>query len=198
MKNIVFDMGNVLINYDPEHFVARAGVDSPEDRELLLDAVFRSPQWPLLDLGEMDEAGLEAVALPRLPERLHAVARDLIHHWEVPMEPIPGMADFIRECRDRGCGVYLLSNASVRQREYWDDIPGREYFDGAVVSAYEHCVKPMPGIYVALLERYGLRAEDCLFVDDMQPNVDGAVAVGMRGFRFTGDIDALRRAAFPE
>lgn len=195
MNNIVFDMGGVLINYDPEHFVQRE--DLPEsDRALLLAAVFRSPEWPMLDRGTMDEEDMLPLALARLPERLHAVARRLVLHWEEPVEPIPGMADLVADCKAAGKRVYLLSNASRRQREYWPRIPGHACFDGRVVSAFEGLVKPDPAIYRVLLERFALDPADCLFIDDMQKNVDGARAVGMQAVRFTGDVEALRQEIF--
>ena len=192
INNIVFDMGGVLINFDPEHFVDRENL-SEADRALVMAAVFRSPEWPMLDRGTMNEADMLPIALKKLPERLHAVARRLILNWEEPVEPIPGMAELIAECKAKGRRVYLLSNASRRQREYWPLIPGHEHFDGWVVSAFEGVVKPDPVIYRTLLERFGLDPADCLFIDDMQKNVDGARAVGMNAVRFTGDVAALRQ-----
>ena len=69
IRNVVFDMGNVLIRFDPVHFVERAGVESPEDRKALLDAIFFSPEWPGMDRGDLDEPELYAIARRRLPER---------------------------------------------------------------------------------------------------------------------------------
>ena len=73
------------------------------------------------------------------------------------------------------------------------DIPGSRYFDGAVVSAFEGCVKPDAKIFRNLLERFHLRAEESLFVDDVQENVAGAERAGLMGFHFTGDVNALRK-----
>ncbi len=195
MNNIVFDMGGVLINFKPDHFLDRENL-SEADRALVMAAVFRSPEWPLLDMGAMDEADMLPIALSKLPERLHAVARRLILNWEEPVEPIPGMAALIADCKAAGKKVWLLSNASRRQPEYWPLIPGHELFDGGVVSAFERVVKPDPVIYNILLERFGPDPADCLFIDDMQKNVDGACAVGMNAVLFTGDVEALRRAIF--
>lgn len=194
IRNVVFDMGNVLIRFDPVHFVERAGIENKEDRQALLDAVFHSPEWPLMDRGDLDESDLYEIARRRLPERLHAAAHELIFSWERPMEPIPGMADLARDCKAAGMKVYLLSNASRRQTEYWPDIPGSECFDGAVISALLRLVKPDAAIYRALLERYRLNAEETVFIDDMPVNVAGAIEAGMRGIVFDGDVAALRRA----
>ena len=198
MPNIIFDMGNVLIHFKPERFIEREGVADGADRRLLLETIFRSPDWPRLDLGELKEDGLAALLLPRLPERLRGVGQRLICRWYDPIEPIPGMADLVRACKARGWGVYLLSNAGLNHREYWPGVPGSECFDGAVVSAFEGCLKPDPAIYRTLLARYRLDPVDCVFVDDMPANVRGATAVGMRGVVFDGDVDALRRAIFGE
>ena len=192
MKNLIFDMGGVLITYDPEYFLTRAGIDDPGDRDMLMAAVFRSEEWGMLDKGTLDEAGLEPIALSKLPERLHAVARELIYNWCTPLEPIPGMAELIAAYKARGLGIYLLSNASTAQPKYWPDIPGSGLFDGMVVSALEKRVKPEPEIFQILLDRYGLKAEDCVFIDDMQKNVDAAEAVGIKGIRFDGNVDHLR------
>ena len=194
MRNLIFDMGGVLIRFDPEYFLTREGVHDPDDRELLMKAVFHSPEWAMMDMGTLDEAGMEPIALKKLPPRLHAVAHRLIFDWNKPLEPIAGMADFIRECKGKGYGIYLLSNASTAQPAYWREIPGSEYFDGAVVSALEKCVKPQPEIFRILLDRYDLRAGDCVFIDDIQRNVDGAQAVGIEGIHFTGDMDELKAA----
>ena len=196
LQNIIFDMGNVLINYDPVHFVEREGIADAADRELLLNTIFRAEGWAKLDSGEMVEAELESQVLPALPARLHAAAHRLIFAWERRIEAIPGMEALIQECKGRGLGVYLLSNASLRQPEYWKDVPCSRFFDGAVVSACERCVKPDPEIYRRLLDRYGLEAGECVFVDDVQANVDGAVAAGMCGIRFEGSAEKLREALF--
>ena len=193
LKNIVFDMGNVLITYDPAYFIRRAGVACPQDQALLLSAVFNSADWPLLDLGTLTEAELLPRACKRLPERLHSAARELIFNWNRPLMPIAGMAELVRDCKRAGLGVYLLSNASRRQREYWHSVPGSEYFDGTVISALQGCVKPAPEIYEYLLKHFGLSADECLFVDDVAENVRGAERIGMRGFQFCGDAAALRK-----
>lgn len=193
IRNLVFDMGNVLIKYDPAHFIARMGVERAADRELLLREIFQCQDWVLTDKGEIDEAELFSRVCRRIPDRLHEIAHQLIFHWNEPLEPIPGMAELIRECKAAGLGVYLLSNASVRQAEYWPQIPGSEFFDGRVVSGDVLCLKPEPAIFHHLLDAYGLIAGECLFIDDVAENVEGAKQVGIRGVVFNGDVEELRR-----
>lgn len=154
LHSIILDMGNVLLRYDPEHFIDRLNIHSPHDRKLLLQEVFYSPLWPKLDSGELTEAGLEKHALAGLPESLHSAARTLIFQWDKPIEPIPGMSAFLAACKSAGLRLYLLSNASLRQPEYWPRVPGSQLFDGVVVSAFCHFVKPEEKIYRHTLKKF--------------------------------------------
>ena len=194
LRNIIFDMGGVLTEFNPEYFISCLGLDDPADEKLLLNEVYRSAEWVKLDVGELDEAGVEAEVIKRLPERLHPAAHWLIFEWDRNSRPIEGMAELAKDCKASGLGVYLLSNASVRQPEYWPRIPGSEYFDGTVVSAFYHVIKPSKEIFRLALEKFALKAEECLFVDDVQANVDGAIAAGLMAVRFNGDAEKLRQA----
>ena len=98
-----------------------------------------------------------------------------------PAHHSPGMAELVRELKGSGYGIYLLSNASIRQHEYWPRIPASRFFDGTLISADHHVIKPQPEIYRLCLERFGLKAEECIFVDDMAHNVEGAVFCGVCG-----------------
>ncbi len=194
LRNIIFDMGGVLTEFDPEYFVSTLDLEQPGDAELLLNEIFRSAEWKMQDLGEIDEAETERRTIERLPERLHAAAHRMIFEWDRISRPIAGMADLVKDCKAAGLGVYLLSNASVRQPEYWPRIPGSENFDGTFVSAFYRLLKPSKEIFNLALQKFSLKAEECLFVDDTKINAEGAVAAGLMGFHFTGDADALRKA----
>ena len=76
MKNLIFDMGGVLITYDPEYFLTRAGIVDNDDRAMLMAAVFRSPEWGMLDRGTLDEAGLDLDAIMRMSAQKKAADRE--------------------------------------------------------------------------------------------------------------------------
>ena len=192
MKNLIFDMGNVLVEFVPEHLVKRCHLNA-DDEELLLREVFYSGNWKRHDLGEIDERQLYELTIPSLPSRLHEAAEEMIFRWSRPLVPIEGMAQLIKEMKEKGLGIYLLSNAGRDQPGYWNGIPGSEYFDGTVVSALEGCIKPDPQIYRVLLERYDLVPEECLFIDDMEENTKTAEELGMAVCRFDGDTEKLRK-----
>lgn len=193
IRNIILDMGNVLIHWCPERFVERYGL-SEEDRALVLQEVFTSVEWIQLDRGIISfEEGIGTMCR-RLPERLHTAARELtLDWWRDCLFPVEGMGELVRELKGLGYGIYLLSNAKADLPLYFDRIPGSECFDGRIVSADWKLLKPQPEIYELLLRQFGLKAEECFFADDLFINVEAALLVGMSGTIFRGAKE-LRRA----
>lgn len=193
LKNIVFDMGGVLLRYEPLYFIQRAGITGKQEIDLLMENVFLSQNWKRQDLGEIDEQQTYEDCIRILPPHLHGVAHDLIFSWFEPMEAIQGMEELISSLKEKNYHIYLLSNASKLQPQYWNKVPGHQYFDGMVISALEHCVKPSQRIYQILLERYYLNPEECLFIDDMKANIEAAMEIGMDGFLFENNVDKLKQ-----
>ena len=196
LKNIIFDMGNVLIKYDPYDILAEHGIKDPDDIKLLAENIFYSPGWYLMDLGIYVEDDIYNDAVKVLPERLHPITREILDTWYRSMTPIAGIKELIIDLKNRGLHIYLLSNAGKSKDIYWSSVPAYEYFDGGVVSAFVGCVKPNRKIFEILLERYRLKAEECFFTDDTGKNVDAAKAVGINAYLFNGDVDALRRCIY--
>ena len=193
VRTVVFDMGGVLLKWDPLVY-ARAACDDEEDAQLLSEAVFGSQEWAWQDAGAVGEDTVAWTSKARVPKRLHAAVDQLVYHWHDARAFMPQTGELVRELKAAGFGVYLLSNAGESFVKYCEQIPAFDCFDGVVVSYAEHVVKPDARIYRALLDRYGLDASTCLFVDDVEKNVEGARRVGMRGWRFDGDVARLRRA----
>ena len=185
IRNIVFDMGGVLLHWRPEKAYENA---SKEDGELLYRAVCGSPDWRAFDHGDFDEAGMIARAKSRLPERLHEDAVRLVR-WYEPTDPVDGMESLTEELKHRGFSLYLLSNTSEAFHRFRTRIPALRHFTGEFISADCHLLKPDPAIFGAFLKAFGLQAEESLFIDDSPPNAEGAETVGMDALVFT---DALR------
>jgi putative hydrolase of the HAD superfamily len=191
IRHIIFDMGGVLRVWDPAEFMETMGIPA-DDRKILMREIFSAVEWPMQDIGLItEEETLERVS-GRIPGRLRPAAEKLILHWEELSRPIPGMADAIGRLKENGYGMWLLSNASKRHGQYWGRIPGSEYFDGLVISAFEGVLKPDLTMYRTILSRFGLKAEECVFTDDMPANVAGALAAGIDGFVFRGTDDFIR------
>ena len=193
IRNIIFDMGQVLIHWTPAQMTALLNL--PEaDARLVERELFRGVEWVRLDRGTITEECAAASVCQRLPEHLHEGVRQLIAGWwKWPLVPVDGMAELIAELKSKGYGIYLLSNASGRLHEYFHRIPGAEYFDGKVVSADLRLLKPQKEIYDALYAQFHLNPEECVFIDDQPANVDGAMLTGMNGLVFHGDVIRLRR-----
>lgn len=192
IRNIVFDMGQVLIRWEPERLVSHLELPA-EDKALLKTKVFGSIQWAQLDRGIISEEDAAAQVCKTLPPHLHEAVNTLIMDWwKRPLVPMPGMEQLIRELKEKGYGIYLLSNASLRLRSYFGRIPGSDCFEGLLVSAEEKLLKPEHEIFETLYDRFSLKPEECFFADDNPYNVEAAIRTGMAGFVFRGDARELR------
>ncbi len=191
IKNVVFDMGNVLLRFDRDRFLDAVGAQG-EDRKMLMNNVYLSVEWARMDRGSMTEREAAASMCTHVPERLREKVHLLVDQWDRPIYPVEGMAQLVHDIKDAGYGVYLLSNASSRQHEYWPRVPGNEYFDGTLISADVKLVKPEREIYELLCSTFSLRPEECAFIDDSTANIEGAERVGMSGIVFHGEADEAR------
>lgn len=192
IRNIVLDMGQVMIRWQPEYYLSQ-GNFTEEERELLLKEVFRSVEWVRLDRGSISLEEGAAAMRSRLPEHLHGAVWDNAIDWyRWPIVPMPGMAELVRELKEKGYGIYLLSNAAIRMRENAPRIPGIEVFDGLFFSSEHRLLKPQHEIYETFFETFGLKGEECFFVDDAVVNIEGALECGMSGFVFRGSAEELR------
>ena len=193
IRNIIFDMGQVLIYFRHDVFIDRLEIPQ-EERPALLREVFNSVEWVQLDRGTATEEEATTSICRRLPQRLHGYVHELVFSWwQRPLLPVDGMEELIRELKEMGYGIYLLSNASGRLHQYFSRIPASKYFDGMIVSADWKLLKPQHEIYETLFRQYQLRPEECFFVDDLLLNVEGARYVGMDGTIFRDDVPRLRR-----
>lgn len=192
IRNIVFDMGRVVIRFDPELFIDREGITDPDDRRLILDELFNSVEWAQMDRGILEEKTAEPFVLERFPERLHHVVRNLLYRWAIPGDETDGMHQLVKDLKDAGYALYLLSNASTAQHRYWPLYPVSQYFDGKLISCDVKVVKPMREIYQIFTDRFLLDPEECLFVDDSAANVAAAITCGWNGIVFHQDAGQLR------
>lgn len=191
IKNIIFDMGGVLRQFNREYFLSKLNVND-EDKKILMNEVFKSVEWSMMDRGTLLDVEACQRVKENLPEHLKEYADRLVLHWEDLSYPMPGMADLVKELKENGYGIYLLSNASKRLYDYWPGIPGHEYFDGLIVSSDYRIVKPQNEIYQLLNTKFNLKLDECLFIDDTPINVEAAIYNGLDGIVYHGDTKDLR------
>jgi len=167
IRNIVFDMGMVLMDYHPLA-ACRAVAPDEEAVRRLNAAMFAHPEWIRLDDGSIElaefgrraQARLENGALrPLVPLILNAMPFNIL-------SPIPGMAEVVDEALAAGFRLYLLSNACRLVSLNRAFIPRLERFSGVIFSVDEKIIKPDPALYRCLTDRYGLVPEECFFIDD--------------------------------
>lgn len=188
-------MGKVLLDYESMR-ACRHFIENEEDQKAVCSAVFDSPEWIFLDMGLIsEEEGLSRMCA-RLPERLHEAATLCFEHWpEYCMWKNEEMEALVRELKAKGYGIYLCSNASIRLPGCcMEVIPAAECFDGMLFSAEIQYLKPQKEMYEHLFQRFGLKPEECYFIDDLPMNIEGARACGMDGHCFAdGSMENLRK-----
>ena len=191
IRNLVFDMGNVLVVFDPQYFMDVEGISDPEDRQLVYRELFHNIEWAQMDLGVLTEETAEPLVMKRIPERLRKPVSHLLCHWWEKRTCVEGMEELLRKLKAAGYRIYLLSNASVAQHEYWPRFEISKLFDGKMISCDLGIIKPHPEIYRTFTEQFGLKPEECLFVDDLPANVAAAVGCGWQGIVFQGSAADL-------
>lgn len=191
IKNVVFDMGNVLVRYAPADFISRFA-ENPEQQMILLNEVFGSVEWLQADRGAITKGEMERRICQRVPEELHLTVREVLAHWYDEIKPIIEMAQLVADLKSQGYQLYILSNASQDYYQFRSVIPGIEYFDGEFVSSDWQLLKPEEEIYKRFFSHFQLVPSECYFIDDVAMNVECARNSGMSSHIFRGDIDELR------
>ena len=184
IKNVIFDVGKVLVDYDPNSYMEELGLDAVE-REAVNRAMFENPLWAFSDEGVYPAEEF----LPRFiaEDREHEAAIRLAYeHLGGIITMYPYVIPWMKELKEKGISLYVLSN--YPEFLYQMTEPRMEflpYLNGAVFSAFEHDVKPRASIYELLMNRYQLNASECVFVDDRLENVQAAEKLGIMGIHFT-------------
>lgn len=192
IRNIIFDMGHVLLWYFPME-ACRALTEDEQDAQALCGAFFGGPLWVDVDHGRLDGDAFTDAVKALLDERMHPAVDALYRGMpENIMFPVDGMAGVVDTALNRGFRVYLLSNAGLWMSRRRKVISHIDRFHGVMFSADEGLVKPDPRLYVRLMEKYGLKPGECFFVEDREDNLLAAAALGWRTHRFTGDARALQ------
>lgn len=186
-STVLFDLGGVLIDWDPRHLYRKLFPGDAEGMERFL-AEICTPEWnDAQDAGrDWDEAVEELTA--RFPAERARIAAFRDRWPETLGGPIAGTVEILRALIDQGRPVYALTNWAADTFARTRTLPGYEFlgwFKGIVVSGEERIAKPDPRIWRIVLERFGLSAPDVLFTDDTPRNLAAAGSLGFVTTRFT-------------
>lgn len=180
IKNIIFDLGNVLIKYSPENFLEK--YVAVENRKKFFDVVFKSQEWAELDRGTLTYDEVIRIFSEKIPEEKEAIKTLFNNKIIDTLSPIKENIAIMRNLKKNDYSIYILSNfhqpAFEYIKEHWDFI---KEFDGGVVSCYCHYLKPQGEIYQLLLKKYNLDPKETLFIDDTKKNIDGCEEQGIAG-----------------
>ncbi len=185
IKNIVFDVGMVLVDFKWREVMADVGC-TPDEVETIAAVMVNSPFWNELDRGVMDEEDVIAQMIAKLPG-LEDKARAFWENIHLTIEAFPYAKDWVKSLKEAGYHTYLLTNypRSLYKNTAEQCFTFLPYIDDVLVSSHEKMTKPDREIYVRLLEKFDLKAEETVFIDDRLANVEGAESVGIKGIHFT-------------
>ena len=185
IRNVVFDVGGVLLQWDPPAFIAKVAPD-PAQQALIRREIFEHPEWHEFDRGTIDVSqaaekfGRRAGLTPEQMRALLQTANESLH-------PITGTVDLVEDLAAAGVHLYVLSNMPVstyqfltRKHEFF------RHFRELVISGAILMIKPEPAIYKHLVEKTGIVPEESVFLDDLLKNVIAARECGLHAIQFAG------------
>lgn len=187
IRNIVFDLGKVLLSYDWESYLESFKFDK-KTYEIMADAIFRNRVWEMGDEGIVTPDEWIELFVKNAP-LYEAEIRDILSGIKKTISPMDYTNDWIQYFKNKGYHLYYLSNYSEKLYiETKHDMKFIEEFDGGIFSYRVKCIKPEEKIYRILLDTYQLNPKETLFFDDRKENVSTAIKMGIQGVVFTPDI----------
>ena len=194
IKNVIFDLGNVLINCDPSEYLRKYGYDEKRYRTLL-DAILFDSIWRDMDIGKYERyEEIIEVYTQNHNECEYEINRFFSGNWMDIYEPFEDSLKFFDEVYEKGYNIYFLTNFAKDGYEYISN--KFDFFKkakGAVVSSHIKAIKPNPKIYEHLLEKYNLIPNECIFIDDSQSNIETANSLGIHGIVYKGVEDLKKQ-----
>lgn len=183
VKNVIFDLGGVVLDWNPDRIVARFQPDTALHGQFKAD-VFGHPDWQAFDRGGLTEHEL----IDRLETRLGLTRAQLVTLLDAVRHSLvekPDTVKLIRDLQQQGVPLYCLSNMPVAvyvhlqsHHQFWDA------FSGIVISGEVKMMKPEPEVFLHLLETFELQAAESVFIDDLSANVEAARKIGMHAIVF--------------
>lgn len=195
IKNYIFDLGQVIVKFDTKYMTSIYFEDEKEAKkaeEVIFDRVY----WDKLDDGTITDEEVKEGIRSRLPESFWERACTVYDNWHKNLPFTDGIRELIADIHSSGGRIFLLSNVSIGFAEKHSEVP--EFvklfskFEGLVFSGPLGIVKPSAEIFLHILNKYYLNADETVFIDDNTKNIAGAKAVGIDAYLFDGNTAKLR------
>ena len=191
-KNILFDMGNVIMDFSPDYILSMYTKDVKLINFLKYKILY-TVAWARSDKGELTEEGIYDETIKGLDEKYHSIAKEVIYGWYNYKTESKEIYELMKELKNKGYRLFLCSNAAESFHKYEDKIEAFKLLEAKVVSADIGQVKPDKEFFEYLLNTYRLKPEECFFIDDLAVNVKGAYECGIDGYQYNGNAGLLRK-----
>ncbi|RSI44140.1 Alpha-D-glucose-1-phosphate phosphatase YihX [Streptococcus sanguinis] len=193
IKNLVFDLGNVLIEWNSEKNLTYFEPEK-ERRQVLRQAIFESGVWHQTDKGELSLKDACEEVLAQLDVSYHSAVKNIFYHWYEVVHVYSGLQERIRLWANQGYRIYILSTTC--EIFYHIEKAGLlliyPLLSGYILSSEVGVVKPEVEIYRKLLKKYGLDSVESVFIDDIQANLDTAAELGFETILSTSETENIR------
>lgn len=191
IRNIVFDFGGVLVEYDFKQFF-KPLLSSEAEAEWFMSHVFTPEVNAQLDLELEPFSKFVADLKAQWPDYAYVIDTLDKHYTDIFTREVPGMYDLMTELKAKGYPLLGLSNWGKKVYEVIDKFQRIfSLIDDSLISWQVHQIKPHRDIYESFLRKFNVSAEECVFIDDKPENIATALQVGMHGFVFH-DVASLR------
>ena len=191
-KNIIFDLGGVVVDFKPREFLLERFYNE-EIEQKVFELTFGSEEWLLLDAGKLSRAEGNALMLEKATAAGCAFeVQSVLDDWARMLKTRRKTVEVIKRLKKMGFSIYYLSNIpqdvidEIRQREFWP------LFDGGIASCEAKLTKPDPAIYKLLLEQYSLVPAETIFVHDHKPNTTPALDLQITCIHYKGSSSFIR------
>lgn len=192
-RNIIFDLGGVVVDFHPRSFLVDHFMNERVEKQIY-DITFGSQEWLALDAGLLTRQQANAI----MRQKAAAIGRSfevdvVLHDWYDMLKTKEDTVQLLNRLKKHGYRLFYLSNISFDVLEFLRDRKFWAYFEGGIASCQIQMTKPDLRIYQVLLRQYGLRPEECIFLDDNRNNAVAATQCGITGLHFRGMKPAVQQ-----
>ena len=181
VKNIIFDIGNVILNFDINR-VLNEFTDNIDEQKFIKENIIKSPEWlgnALIDTGYLTREAAIKIVQDRTDHSNDKIIAQFWNNYNNFAKIDERVLELIKNLKTKNYKIYLLSNINPYTHELVKKSGLFEIVDGYVLSYKEHMIKPYKSIYNTLLERYSLKPEESVFIDDNEKNINTGKSLGI-------------------
>ena len=187
IKNIIFDLGNIIINYNQKDIINNFTQDNIEYK-YIIDEIFKSPEWQMMDLGNITNQQAADAINRRNDYKYKQLTNNFLNNWYKVQTINIDTVEIAKKLYKNGYKLFVLSNMANTTFEYFKNEEFFKICNGIIISAHEHIKKPDTRVFEILLNRYNLNPNECLFIDDDDTG---------KSYKTANDIGILGRVVLP-